>query len=115
VTRSPLCLPGLILRLAETRLKAIVGRDYIELRIGRLGRCVRGYESVSQNLVLRLGEPVAASACKAASSPTSAERSEAVSLVTSFGSCGSIYEPNILSRIIAIPLPRRCQRVTHAA
>jgi hypothetical protein len=36
--------------------------------------------------------------CEGRNSPTSAERSRAVSLVTSFGSCGSIYEPNILPR-----------------
>src|SRR5215211_5447699 len=39
-----------------------------------------------------------------ASSPTSAERSRAVSLVTSLGSCGPIYEPNILSQTGAMPL-----------
>jgi hypothetical protein len=55
-----------------------------------------------------------ASPFNAASSPTSAERSRAVSLATSFGSSGAIYEPNILSRTVAIPLPGRCQRVTHA-
>jgi hypothetical protein len=37
-----------------------------------------------------------ASAFNAASSPTSAERSRAVSLVTSFGSCGPIYGGLIL-------------------
>jgi hypothetical protein len=39
-----------------------------------------------------------ASPFNAASSPTTPERSRAVSRVTSFGSCGSIYEPNILPR-----------------
>jgi hypothetical protein len=55
-----------------------------------------------------------ASPFKAASSPSRRERSRAVSLATSFGSCGPTYEPNILSRTVAIPLPGRCQRVTHA-
>ena len=52
--------------------------------------------------------------CEGRNSPTSALRSRAVSLVTSFGSCSPIYEPNFLSRTVAIPLPGRCQRVTHA-
>src|SRR5918995_1345036 len=43
-----------------------------------------------------------------ASFPTSAERSRAASLVTSFGSCGSIYDPNILPRPdIPYPTPRK--------
>jgi hypothetical protein len=39
-----------------------------------------------------------ASPFKAASSPTSPERSRAVSLVTSFGSCGPTYEPPNMRR-----------------
>jgi hypothetical protein len=38
------------------------------------------------------------------SSPTSPDRSRAVSLVTSFGCCGPIYHLNILSRTGAMPL-----------
>ena len=51
--------------------------------------------------------------CEGRNSPTRPERYRAVSLVTPFESCGSIYEPNILSRTVAIPLRWRCQRVTH--
>jgi hypothetical protein len=58
-----------------------------------LSRRVRSLQAVPQGGVLRTGEPVVdASALRAASSPTSPERSRVVSLVTSFGSCGPIYE-----------------------
>jgi hypothetical protein len=52
--------------------------------------CVRGLQAVPEGNVLRLGEQWVASAFNAESSPTSAERSRAVALVTSFGSWGPI-------------------------
>src|SRR5215208_1663794 len=58
----------------------------------RLCRCMRSLKAVPEGDVLGVREPVwVASPFKAASSPTSAERSREMSLVTSFGYCGPTY------------------------
>jgi hypothetical protein len=64
----------------------------------RLGRRVRVLQAVSEGGVLRAVSQWVASPFNAASSPTTAERSQAVSLATSFGSCGPTYAPPNMRR-----------------
>jgi hypothetical protein len=64
----------------------------------RLSRRVRGLQAVPRAAYSGSVSQWVASAFNATSSPTSAERSRAVSLATSFGSCGPIYEPPNIRR-----------------
>src|SRR5215208_1324345 len=56
-----------------------------------LCRCVRGLQRAPEGGVLGAGEPVGSVTLQCRELPTRPERSRAVSLVTSFGSCGPIY------------------------
>jgi hypothetical protein len=56
-----------------------------------LDRRVRGFQAVLEGSIPRVGEPMSSVSRQGRSSPTSAERSRAVSLVTSVGSCGPTY------------------------
>jgi hypothetical protein len=61
-----------------------------------LCRCVRGLQRAPEGGVLGAGEPVGSVTLQCRELPTRPERSRAVSLVTSFGSCGPIYGSLIL-------------------
>jgi hypothetical protein len=79
-----------------------------------LYRRVRVLQSVPEGGVLRVREPMCSISLQCRELPDQRREVAGRAPGTPFGPRGPIYEPNILPRTVAIPLPGRCQRVTHA-